>query len=249
MANFLDLLGLEHYDSKIKEFIEVKMNEALEEAISGLSSALKFKGLISTSVSMHTAYPNASVGDVYFISDSSVKLTYYDGNGTSHSNEQMEVGDAIICIQKATGTTAATQSHWGTLQVNWNVKNEGATLLWGQSQKVATVGGVDIRITLPAKSTISPSDIGAATTAQGTKADNALQNLIVNGSTVVPDANKAVSISVATSIRVGDNGTTFNPEQSGSGTTPGRVTLTSDAITNAVNKITNAQIDALFAEE
>lgn len=46
---------------------------------------------------------------------------------------------------------------------------------------------------------LSASDVGAATTAQGTKADSAIQGVKVNGTLVTPDSNKTVNID-ATSI-------------------------------------------------
>jgi hypothetical protein len=46
---------------------------------------------------------------------------------------------------------------------------------------------------------LTASDVGAATTAQGTKADSALQGVKVNGTLVTPDSNKTVNID-ATSI-------------------------------------------------
>ena len=46
---------------------------------------------------------------------------------------------------------------------------------------------------------LTASDVGAATTAQGTKADSALQGVKINGTLVTPDSNKTVNID-ATSI-------------------------------------------------
>lgn len=46
---------------------------------------------------------------------------------------------------------------------------------------------------------LTASDVGAATTAQGTKADSAIQGVKVNGTLVTPDSNKTVNID-ATSI-------------------------------------------------
>ena len=80
---------------------------------------------------------------------------------------------------------------------------------------------------------LTASDVGAATSAQGTKADSALQGVKVNGTLVTPDSNKTVNID-ATSINAA------TPEQGakadsaiqgiqGNGTT----------ITPNVNKIVN----------
>ena len=226
MAKYLDEAGLKKYDELLKAYFNTALEDEVGQAVADLAGALQFKGLISSDTTMHTTYPNAEVGDVYFVSVDGVKLTYYDGAGTPHSAEAMEKGDAIICLKKGTGTQPATASHWGSLQVNWNVVNGTSDLAWGSEVTVGTVGGVDITAKLPAKNSIKPSDIGAATAAQGALANNALQGIKVNGSSAVPDADKVASIVSTTKIRIGsDNTTYYEPEQTGSGAVEGRVTL------------------------
>lgn len=70
MTQYLDKAGLTRYDELIKLYIGDAMNTAVTEAIQELAGALKFKGLVGQNgdVTMHTAYPDAEKGDVYFVS-------------------------------------------------------------------------------------------------------------------------------------------------------------------------------------
>lgn len=147
MAKYLNLAGLTTYDQEIKSWVQA----LLTEGISDLASALKIRGLINTDTVMHTAYTQAKVGDVYFVSVTGKKLTYYDGAGTLVENEVAEIGDAIICLKAATGSTAATQSRWGALQVNWNVSNSSDAFGFGKTLTVGTVGGVALTVQIPSK--------------------------------------------------------------------------------------------------
>lgn len=151
MARYLDESGLNLYD----ELIKARIDDTVESALVPLASALKFKGLISATTTMHNTYTDATEGDVYFVSADGVELTYYDGAGVSHNAEKMEKGDAIICIHEmdktSTGepdTTKKSTQHWGTLQVNWNVNiptEADYNILKDTTAKtLAIVGGVGI---------------------------------------------------------------------------------------------------------
>ena len=150
MAKYLNLEGLTTYDQEIKSWVQA----LLTEGISDLASALRIRGLINTDTVMHTAYTQAKVGDVYFVSVAGKKLTYYDGAGTLVENEVAEIGDAIICLKAATGSTVATQSRWGALQVNWNVSNSSDAFGFGKTLTIGTVGGVALTVQIPSKETL-----------------------------------------------------------------------------------------------
>ena len=48
------------------------------------------------------------------------------------------------------------------LNTTYSFVDANATLAWSTQKKIATVGGTDIHVTLPAKPTYSYSDVGAA---------------------------------------------------------------------------------------
>lgn len=155
---FLDYDGLDYYDSKLKEYITTELNDTLEDALQDFSGALRFKGTISSTTTMHSTYPNAEKGDVYFAKTGGVKVTYYNTNGTS-TTETMEIGDAIVCLvgKSELSSTGVTQLQWATLQTNWTVENKNYTLAFGDSSTtavVANVGGVQVEMQVPSASAV-----------------------------------------------------------------------------------------------
>lgn len=148
MSEFLDRAGLAYYDGKLKTYVTTEMNEALEEALAEFSSALIFQDFITVNTTMHDTYATAKKGYVYIVNAANVSITYYNSQGTLVS-EPVEIGDTIICLKEKEGTTAATQSRWGILQVNWDVQNTGNVLQFGSAITIAVVGGKNITVELP----------------------------------------------------------------------------------------------------
>ena len=98
---------------------------------SAISSVFKYKGTLGTGGTV-TALPitGVSIGDAYQVTTA----------GT-YASQACEVGDVII----ATSTTPT----WIVVQANWSVADGTATLAWGKTVTLATVGGVTIDATLP----------------------------------------------------------------------------------------------------
>lgn len=144
---FLDYVGLDYYDTKLKAYLTDQMNEGLGEALAQLSSALKVKGTISGTVDL-TRYSNVSVGDTYFANGTTI-VTYVDSNGETKT-ETLETSDAVICLVSSEATSSSVAVvQWGTLNTNWSVTNNNPAATFGSTAVVGTVGGVGLSFTMP----------------------------------------------------------------------------------------------------
>lgn len=186
---FLDYEGLDYYDSLIKQFINNGLNDTLQSALEHFSGALIPRGVIknikgATYIDMRSEaldYYKAKTGDVYFIGEDDLKLTYVDTTGAVVQDEEVDKGDAIVCIVSAdiaTNGIVVSAAQWATLQSNWSVTpNNSARLEFGKSQttiKLAEVGGETIQLQVAPSSTIASSlrddlaDLGVVAVQKGT---------------------------------------------------------------------------------
>lgn len=186
---FLDYEGLDHYDSKIKAFIESGLNDTLQEALSTFSGALIPRGIIkntgATSIDLRSnavPYSKAKMGDTYFVGSDDLFLTYTNTAGTLIEDEEVSKGDAVICFVGAVVSgngTVTTHAQWAILQANWSVTpNNNARLEFGASQatiKLAEIGGETIQLQVAPSSTIASSlrndlaDLGIVAVQKGTE--------------------------------------------------------------------------------
>lgn len=100
---------------------------------------------------------------------------------TQHNHKISELSEGVLPIEKG-GTNATT----GT-------------------QALQNLGGVPISRTINTKPltsdiTLSATDVGAATTAQGNKADSAIQGVKVNGTLQTPDNENIVNVAVSQAV-------------------------------------------------
>lgn len=96
-------------------------------------------------------------------------------------------------LDSTTGELTATGGGGGTVNnAAITIQKNGTTV---ESFTVNQATDETINITVPTQA----SDINAATAAQGSKADSAIQGITVNSTTVTPDSNKIVNITVPTS--------------------------------------------------
>ena len=108
----------------------------IDGLISGLGSALQFKGTIGTGGDI-TSLPNPhKVGDTYLVK---TENTYV--------GSRCEVGDMIVCVR--TGTVEAN-ADWTVVQANWTAVAGDSTLAWNTEKTLATIGGITIKAKLPA---------------------------------------------------------------------------------------------------
>lgn len=169
---FLDYEGLDYYDSLIKQFINNGLNDTLQSALEHFSGAMIPRGVIknisgATFIDLRSEaldYYKAKTGDVYFIGEDDLKLTYVDTTGAVVQDEEVDKGDSIVCIVSAdiaTNGSVVSAAQWATLQANWSVTpNNSARLEFGKSQttiKLAEVGGETIQLQVAPSSTIASS--------------------------------------------------------------------------------------------
>lgn len=107
------------YSVPTKKYVD----SAIENGIKDLGSVLEFKGSVNSSADVPAA-SDTTKGDVYLVS------TAFDN---------YEVGDLLIC----NGT------QWIAVNANWTATDGTATLEWGKTTTLATIGGVNIDATLP----------------------------------------------------------------------------------------------------
>lgn len=234
---FLDYDGLDHYDSKIKAFIESGLNDTLQEALSTFSGALIPRGVIknigATSIDLRTPpYNTAKMGDTYFVADDGLDLTYIDTSGNLTPNPEfdedpipVELGDAVICMVSAVISSSGVvtkDAQWAILQTNWSVKTyPSARIEPGASQTTVTlaeVGGQTIQVQVAPSSTIASNmrdslgDLGFVALQKGSKASENITTSITKDSQgeLVP-TDKAVY----------DFVTSYAPSSGGNGTVTG----------------------------
>ena len=126
--------------------IDGMIGDLQDSIASNVTSLLEFKGTIGGGGSVSTLPATHSVGDTYI-----VKTTA--GNASEKiAGVSCQSGDMIVCI---TNGTTSTDSHWTVVQGNGQVTNKNATLAYGNEATIATIDGVDIKVTMPAKPTLS----------------------------------------------------------------------------------------------
>lgn len=235
---FLDYDGLDHYDSKIKAFIESGLNDTLQEALSTFSGALIPRGVIkntgATSIDLRgiSPYNKAQMGDTYFVASDGLDLTYVDTSGNIVPNQELgedpikvELGDAVICMVSAVVSSSGVvtkDAQWAILQTNWSVETyPQARIEPGASQTTVTlakVGGQTIQVQVAPSSTIANNmrddlgDLGFIAFQKGNKPSKNITTSITKDST---------GTLVPTDKAVYDFVTSYAPSSGGNGTVTG----------------------------
>lgn len=107
----------------------------MSDISTALSSYLEWKGNTST-------VPSATkVGHSW---RASAKLTIPASQSSTGKDEEVEIGDIIICTQISQNVAKFTVA-----QTNWSVAAGSNSLTWGTKVTLGTVGGVNIDATLP----------------------------------------------------------------------------------------------------
>lgn len=235
---FLDYDGLDHYDSKIKAFIEIGLNDTLQEALSTFSGALIPRGVIkntgATSIDLRgiSPYNKAQMGDTYFVASEGLDLTYVDTAGNIVPNQELgedpitvELGDAVICMVSAVVSSSGVvtkDAQWAILQTNWSVETyPKARIEPGASQTTVTlakVGGQTIQVQVAPSSTIANNmrddlgNLGFIALQKGSKPSKNITTSITKDST---------GTLVPTDKAVYDFVTSYAPSSGGNGTVTG----------------------------
>ena len=178
----------------------VPTKEYVDEKIQSLGNALEYKGTIPAG---QNAWPSGtpSTGDVW----------YFAGDNTINGQDY-ESGDMAMY----NGTS------WQVVNANWTAVDGTAALDWGQTTTLATIGGVTIDATMPAKPVLTTKKTGtgnvvtyvnatadheltyymgltAVTTLSGTANSGVVTNLTQSGATLtVTSQSNAVTDAQAT---------------------------------------------------
>lgn len=107
----------------------------MSDISTALSSYLEWKGNTSTV---------PSTTKVGYSWRASAKLTIPAAQSSTDKDEEVEIGDIIICTQISQNVTKFTVA-----QTNWSVAAGSNSLTWGTKVTLATIGGVNIDATLP----------------------------------------------------------------------------------------------------
>lgn len=190
-----------------------KVTSATEGNFASLTSA----GNLADSGKKASDFATSAQGTKADSAIQGVKLDGASTNLTPDSNKVVTIPDA-----KATGTTGATNglmtaddkrklngisdsaNKVTSSTTNGNIKIDGTeTTVYTHPSTTATAAaavkvGCDVRGHVLLGSALTASDVGAATSAQGSKADSAVQNVTVNGISVVDSSTKVAAIPVAT---------------------------------------------------
>lgn len=126
-----------------------------------LVSVLKYQGTVTSTSGLPATH---KVGYVYVVAEA----------GT-YAGQKCEVGDYIIC--KTEGTTA-NNAHWDVINGENQVSDSNPTLRWEEKNKVATVDGTDIHVTMPSNPAANKAD--KATTLAG----YGIKDAYINGTTI-----------------------------------------------------------------
>lgn len=223
----------------------VPTKEYVDEKIQSLGNALEYKGTIPAG---QNAWPSGtpSTGDVW----------YFAGDNTINGQDY-ESGDMAMY----NGTS------WQVVNANWTAVDGQSVLSWGQNTTLATIGGVDIDVTMPAKPVLTTKKTGtgnvvtyvnatadheltyymgltAVTTLSGTANNGVLTNLTQSGATLTA-TSKDISYTDANAAKAASDttlstSTTYvvtKVEQAADGTLS--VTKTGIKIDAASNAFTN----------
>ena len=223
--------------------VSVPTKKYVDNLISGLTtdienlslSALEYKGTLNGSTASATyggLTPAATKGNVYIVTTAG-----------KVNNVAVEVGDAFVCtadsVAAATSTTYSTvQNSWTILNTNWSAENKNATLSWGNTSILATVGGVDITAKLPSNPNANTwrNITVNGTQLLGTATSTGALNFTSSGSATVSGSNKTINIDATNttySFTGGTNGFTVTPSVNGTAGTAQTVSVT-PSITNNV---------------
>lgn len=163
----LDSAGLQHYDAKIKGYMEGRLQAVLD----ALAGALRLRGVLKPEpddegvieVVMDTVSQNPSVGDTYFFKlantaegkEQNAVVYYHDENGNSLSDE-VQNGDAIICTSERDVTvTPNIPASWAILNSNWafTAGADGQTIEFTRDKinaiDLGTLNGVPLKFNIP----------------------------------------------------------------------------------------------------
>ena len=163
----LDSAGLQHYDAKIKGYMEGRLQAVLD----ALAGALRLRGVLKPEpnddgvieVVMDTVSQNPSVGDTYFFKlagtidgkEQNAVVYYHDESGAEQFDE-VQNGDAIICTAERDITvTPNIPASWAILNSNWafTAGEDGQTIEFTRDKinaiDLGTLNGVPLKFNIP----------------------------------------------------------------------------------------------------
>jgi hypothetical protein len=163
----LDSAGLQHYDAKIKGYMEGRLQAVLD----ALAGALRLRGVLKPEpddagvieVVMDTVSQNPSVGDTYFFklaatSDGKEQnaVVYYHDESGAELFDEVQNGDAIICTAERDITvTPNIPASWAILNSNWafTAGEDGQTIEFTRDKinaiDLGTLNGVPLKFNIP----------------------------------------------------------------------------------------------------
>lgn len=163
----LDSAGLQHYDAKIKGYMEGRLQAVLD----ALAGALRLRGVLKPEpnddgvieVVMDTVSQNPSVGDTYFFKlagtidgkEQNAVVYYHDESGAEQFDE-VQNGDAIICTAERDITvTPNIPASWAILNSNWafTAGDENQSIEFTRDKinaiDLGTLNGVPLKFNIP----------------------------------------------------------------------------------------------------
>lgn len=163
----LDSAGLQHYDAKIKGYMEGRLQAVLD----ALAGALRLRGVLKPEpndagvieVVMDTVSQNPSVGDTYFFklaatSDGKEQnaVVYYHDESGAELFDEVQNGDAIICTAERDITvTPNIPASWAILNSNWafTAGEDGQTIEFTRDKinaiDLGVLNGVPLKFNIP----------------------------------------------------------------------------------------------------
>lgn len=163
----LDSAGLQHYDAKIKGYMEGRLQAVLD----ALAGALRLRGVLKPEpddagvieVVMDSVSQNPSVGDTYFFklavtSDGKEQnaVVYYHDESGAQLFDEVQNGDAIICTAERDITvTPNIPASWAILNSNWafTAGEDGQTIEFTRDKinaiDLGSINGVPLKFNIP----------------------------------------------------------------------------------------------------
>lgn len=163
----LDSAGLQHYDAKIKGYMEGRLQAVLD----ALAGALRLRGVLKPDpndegvieVVMDTVSQNPSVGDTYFFKLAATSegkeqnaVVYYHDESGAELFDEVQNGDAIICTAERDITvTPNIPASWAILNSNWafTAGEDGQTIEFTRDKinaiDLGTLNGVPLKFNIP----------------------------------------------------------------------------------------------------
>lgn len=149
-------------------------------------------------------------GDVYY---ASAAMAMDKGSGVY---EIVEAGDLLVAKtpEKASTSTTPDVSDWTVAQSNWTAADGSSTVEWNKTTTLATIGGVNIDITMPSSPEskidllFKAGQVDAVTTKPTEDKDNILKYFTYTGDTKTAVSNNSnTTLSIGTLVKTIDGDT------------------------------------------